>query len=127
MTGIDGCMVNCLSFNDPGGFNPHIGKHHSVQETLMAHHEFKAVLKGVKDHVQQAVDGGKTTTAIAFWCRSGKDRSVACADIVEHIVVELGWSVHRVDYMSWYWRVTTCKLCSICMGREDRLGPGRAQ
>ena len=99
--GIDGFLVNCLPFNDPAGFNPHIGKHHSVQETLMAHHEFKAVLKGVKDHVQQAVGGGETTVAVAFWCRSGKHRSVAFADIVEHIFVELGWSVHRVDYMSW--------------------------
>ena len=36
--------------------------------------------------------------------------SVAFADIVEHILVELGWSVHRVDYMSWYWGVTKCKL-----------------
>ena len=120
--GIAGFLANCLPSTDPAGFNPHIGKHHSVQESLMAHHEFKAVLKGVKDHVQQAADGGKTTTAIAFWCRSGKHRSVAVDDIVEHILVELGWSVHRVDYMSWYWGVTKCHMCPICRGERAPQG-----
>ena len=89
----------------------------------MSHPQFKAVLKGVKDRVQQAVDGGQTTkVAIPFWCRSGKHRSVAFADIVEHIFFELNWSVHRVDYMSWYWGVTKCKLCSICRGEKTPQG-----
>ena len=101
--GIDGFLVNCLPFHDPAPSTEHIGKHPSSQQGIVRHRLLRAAVKRVKVHVDQAVASGKRTTAIAFWCRSGKHRSVAFADIVEHIMGKLGWIVHRVDYMSWCW------------------------
>lgn len=88
--GIPLCVVDCRALHEPtqAAARLHLGTHPTNFVKIATHAQLGAVLRGPSlvmgdmiREVQQAGPGQHRDLAIAFMCKSGRHRSIACARI----------------------------------------------
>lgn len=129
-------VVDARSFPDPEAMylRGHTGHHHAIISRICDHKNFRRWLAGVKRKFLDAVcaepqASGLSTTShalpltMAFYCRVGKHRSVACSQILEHILRAEGWDCPVPRHLSSpRWGKKCCHgQCHECREPPDHL------
>jgi hypothetical protein len=135
--------VDCRMFFDPAGHTGHVGLHSRVVEGVVRHPEFAAwmagVVRGIDSHVQEAASQGTPArglrVVVAFYCKSGRHRSVAAASLVagciatsdfERLGLVFGDTTHLARG---FWGGRMCNGCAECheIDRRKRMAQDTAR
>jgi hypothetical protein len=86
--------LDCRPLYDPNAKTKHDGRHPDVQAGLLQHNAnapdcFLDMCKAVRVHLRK--HAGRHCY-IAFWCNSGKHRSVGCAELFNAILSTQAWA-----------------------------------
>uniref|UniRef100_A0A7S4SS05 RapZ C-terminal domain-containing protein n=1 Tax=Alexandrium monilatum TaxID=311494 RepID=A0A7S4SS05_9DINO len=114
-------LCDARVFSDPGSSNlsGHIGQHPDILSRISAMAAFPRWVEDVKAHVAHRL-GGSAEASVAFYCKSGKHRSVACAWFLQHFCKHEGWDceVRHLCQSSWH---RTCRgMCEECREPSTR-------
>ena len=71
----------------------HDGRHPHIQKALMQNEHWPDLVRDVRFQIEQAESKGATHLALAFRCRGGKHRSVACATLFAAVASATGRDV----------------------------------
>ena len=110
----DAPLAECISafgFVDPAPITAHVGLNVSIQKRLNWHAQLIAqISQRVKNAIVKALWEGKTQAVIAIYCKSGRHRSVAMAEILAGVLSRDGLNVDLpVHLSSWFWRYVHCQ------------------
>lgn len=116
-------VVDCLGFRDPDASSFHLGVHEEIMGALWRRHEAaaKTILVRVMAALREAQRRQQEQYRVAFYCKSGKHRSIAIGELVMQcmIVVEK-LKVSNSPLCSYFWRLRGCtrdpSLCMACWG-----------
>lgn len=56
-----------------------------VQKALVSSEPFDRFMLGVWHDVKRHMDKGRRSVTVAFYCNKGRHRSVACAEMLQHV------------------------------------------
>lgn len=124
-------LVDTRAFSDPaaiGHLTRHLGTHPETMRKMSEMRNFPRWLQHLAEDIrgqlkrQRLAEGTVREVRVAFYCRSGRHRSVAGCRFLEHIARAEGWEcrVRHLSQMQWS---KTCKgRCEECEGVDpDRL------
>ena len=115
-------------FRDPAGVGSlsrslrnHVGIHPENLRGMVQHRAFSGWIRHLRDDVMEAFRDA-AELSLAFYCKSGRHRSVAAARFMQHFAEFEGWSV-QVEHLSRFgWGRTCSGLCAEC--RDTGAGGG---
>ena len=122
-------FVDVRNFPDPEagskGLTRHNGNHPNIINGIVRHPRFSATLALVKEWWVRtmAKPDGNSDVALAFYCKSGRHRSVAWACILHHIL-NSGLIAGSVDvihqsFRDGHWRYLCSTECPHCFQQSD--------
>ena len=80
------------------------------------------LMASLKDELLSREDR-KRPIIVAFYCKSGKHRSVGLAWTLTKILRSKGWNVDLWHTMQHYWAFDTCRECAMCANdTPEKLG-----
>ena len=95
-------ILGVLHFTDPG--RDHIGKHsetlRSVTTAMLGKGAPAQLAAALRQKMQEAVGARQETVHIVVWCRSGKQRSVAAAEVFGHVISKISGVRTEITHMS---------------------------
>jgi len=112
------------SFFDPSNVQ-HIGVHPTILSGMVANRGFRRWLASLRDEVKQAASQ-TNHIRVAFYCKSGRHRSVAGARLFKHCAEAEGWGCEQVEHLSRkHWKHICQGTCAEC--REDAESSERTE
>ena len=112
-------LVDSRGFKAPPGqrhATHHIGTYYENLRGLIRHDDFKVLwprlLRRVCDELNSS--NRMRPVIVAFYCKSGKHRSVGLAWILTQILREHDWNVELWHMMREYWHLGSCNECIEC-------------
>ena len=120
-------VVSALSLGDPNHdkqLTVHVGRHADIIKGMIDHwvntNYFNDLVTLVTGGLKEAIRSEKSCLILAFYCKSGKHRSVAAAEIVAVLLMHLPQVTVLIDHLSSAeWQTTPgCKgACQACRRR----------
>jgi len=94
-------IVDCRVFKEPGRreLRSHIGQHPEILSGIFAGWNFHGWLKVFGYSLRKTLEGSDEVS-VAFYCKSGKHRSVAASFFCKHIVESEGWTCAHLQHLS---------------------------
>ena len=103
-------LVRCTRLYDPGHSTGHIG---TYPDTMASTINQRAMHEDVVP-VVRAVSRLEGSFLIAAYCNSGEHRSVAIAEMVYRLFLQLGCYTVKRDLCDSLWSRRGCGCCTIC-------------
>ena len=99
----------------------HIGTYYKHLRDIVTHRDFAAVWSRATWHLGDALSRADTAhpVIVAFYCKSGKHRSVGLAWALTKILRERDWNVELRHTMREYWHIGSCRECAECARDTD--------
>ena len=109
-------LVDARGFKTHQRDTYHIGTHELNLQGILRHPNFLQVWPRLTRRLPDALlDRDHSRPAdVAFYCKSGKHRSVGLAWALTHMLRELGWNVDLWHSMREYWHIGSCRECPQC-------------
>ena len=118
-------LVDARGFKTPPGqrqpARQHIGTYYDNLRAIVTHSDFATVWSRVTWHLSDALSRAAPTSpvVVAFYCKSGKHRSVGLAWALTKILRERDWGVELRHTMREYWHIGSCRECAECARDSD--------
>lgn len=109
-------------FSDPGTSNlkGHIGQHPEILYRISSMGSFPGWVEGIKDVVMKTLKSCGEV-AVAFYCKSGRHRSVACAWFLEQFCKHEGWKCQVAHLCQSSWKTTCRGECEDCRENSEKI------
>ena len=111
-------LVDARGFKTPPGHRPparqHIGTCYNNLRDIVTHRDFATVWSRVTWNLSDALSRADPASpvVVAFYCKSGKHRSVGLAWALTKILRERDWNVELRRTMREYWHIGSCRECA---------------
>ncbi len=108
--------VDTRCLHDPEGLSEHLGVHPENIRQVVSNPALKSeVFRQVLVFLRRLQRREEDEVFVAFYCKSGRHRSVACSCIFERIFADMSWSVLETQHLSsWCWEWVKCQRRGVC-------------